>query len=51
MKEKKCKWKLDMSNGSYDAECGLKWEMSNFDGLKENQMNYCPKCGCKIDET
>ena len=45
---KQCSWRDD--DGVWHAECGLVWHMSNNDGLKNNNMNFCPKCGLKIAE-
>jgi hypothetical protein len=45
---KQCSWRDD--DGTWKSECGLSWTMTNNDGLKKNEMNFCPKCGLKIFE-
>lgn len=44
-----CKWQFD-DDGYFTTSCELWWNMSNEAGLKENNMNYCPKCGKPIRE-
>lgn len=49
--KKVCVWWLDHDLGNYwSSECGLYWGMANDDTPKNNQMNYCPKCGNKLVE-
>ena len=43
-----CKWIQDEHNGSWDGGCGVKWDFMN-DGPLENKMNYCPRCGKKVE--
>ena len=34
----------------YDCgKCGLAWQIPNDYTLKENNVNYCPKCGRYIN--
>jgi len=39
----------DDSNLWQCSECGEEWILAE-DGPKENNMDYCPKCGRKITE-
>lgn len=43
-----CEWETD-EDGLSETSCGLLWECINGTP-KENNMNYCPKCGSKIVE-
>lgn len=47
---KTCAWNLDDFDGSWDASCGLKWLLDETSNLAYHEMNFCPKCGCKIEE-
>ena len=40
-----CEWELD---GFWTGSCGITFELSNYDGLKENNIIFCPKCGKKL---
>jgi hypothetical protein len=48
-----CEWKVcdDNFGTAWYGSCGMSWQMMNDDGLTENEMFYCPKCGKKIKET
>ena len=37
--------------GDYTSDCGLEWNMPNKLSPRENEMNFCPKCGRKLVET
>lgn len=51
MTKSECKWYLEDYNFSqWESDCGLSWYMSNDETPKENEMNYCPKCGRKLIE-
>lgn len=51
MTKSECKWYLEDYNFSqWESDCGLSWYMSNDETPKENEMNYCPKCGRKLVE-
>ena len=43
-----CKWVRDDYTCSWDGSCGVKWDFMN-DGPLENKMNYCPRCGKKVE--
>jgi hypothetical protein len=44
-----CFWKYDEHHEAWDTGCG---EMFQFmvDGPKENSFDYCPYCGCELQE-
>lgn len=45
---KKAEWKKveGVDHNVYHCEnCGLLWYMSNEGTPKQNEMNFCPKCG------
>jgi hypothetical protein len=45
--KKQCSWRND--DGVWKTECGL--TLNNIsDNLKDNNINFCPKCGLKISE-
>ncbi len=44
-----CEWKYDDIDNYWESSCGLTWYLSEGT-LKENKMNFCPKCGKKIKE-
>ena len=51
MSNTKCSWHLeDYNYGQWESDCGLVWYMSNDNTPKENQMNFCPKCGKELVE-
>lgn len=50
MSGKKCVWRYDFRNEIWVSDCGLLWYMSNEDTPKENEMNYCAKCGRELVE-
>ena len=43
-----CKWVQDEYNSSWNGSCGIKWNFTN-DGPTENKVNYCPRCGKKVE--
>ena len=43
-----CSWTQD-DEELWSSSCGLEWIFLD-DGPKENDMNYCPKCGKKLRE-
>lgn len=45
-----CSWKQNECDGIFNGSCGIKWELSNYDTLENNHMNFCPHCGKKIVE-
>ncbi len=47
--ERTCEWE-DLDGEMWKASCGLAWVMDNYDGLKANEMHFCPKCGKPIKE-
>jgi hypothetical protein len=42
-----CVWCDD--NGTWNATCGLAWELTNNGSPAENDIKFCPKCGLKIE--
>ena len=51
MNNTKCSWHLeDYNYGQWESDCGLVWYMSNDNMPRENQMNFCPKCGKALVE-
>ena len=47
-----CKWKLDYhfdEDGSYFTGCGVGYCFEEKD-LKNQEYNFCPKCGKEIEE-
>ena len=47
-KNKFCAWIYDETSDHYDTSCGEAY--CTIEGtLKENNLNYCPFCGLKID--
>lgn len=46
VRKESCKWEDD-GEGNWGGSCGVLWTLLN-DGPKENDMNYCPKCGKKL---
>ena len=49
MNKQTCTW-TNNEDGYYETSCGLEWCMTNDEGLKKNDMTYCPKCGKKIKD-
>jgi hypothetical protein len=50
MKKRKaetCVWKEDQFEGGWDGSCGIKWWL-DYGNPKENEMNFCPRCGKRI---
>jgi len=47
-KSKSCKWQQD-SDGNWETECHEMFIL-NDGGPNDNRMNYCPYCGCVIEE-
>lgn len=44
-----CNWEFDDIACYYHGNCGIDWCFT--DGtLKDNEVNYCPKCGRKVIE-
>lgn len=49
--EARCVWVQDEDNGEvYDGACGVRWEFQN-DGPIENETNFCPRCGGRVEVT
>jgi rRNA maturation endonuclease Nob1 len=46
--EKKCEWTYDDYCDHWDTGC-LRAFVFVDGGVKENEMNFCPFCGKKID--
>jgi len=44
-----CDWIYEEDTDLYETDCGLTWRCTE-DTPKENEMEYCPKCGNKINE-
>ena len=46
-----CRWNLstDFDCVIWSSDCGLDWQFSNPETPAENEMNYCPKCGKKLE--
>lgn len=45
---KKCTWKYDDSEGSWETTCGEAWCFLEESTPKENGMKFCPFCGKRI---
>lgn len=49
--ETQCAWWPDHEGlNTWQSQCGLLWGLANDASPKENQMNYCPKCGKELVE-
>lgn len=48
-----CRWNLStvLDCVIWSSDCGLDWQFSNPETPIENEMNYCPKCGKKLEVT
>lgn len=45
---RQCVWTRDADYGDvYDGACGVKWEFTDG-GPRENEANYCPRCGGRV---
>lgn len=44
-----CDWQMQYE-GLWKGSCGITWSMDNDEGLVNNEMNFCPKCGKLIKE-
>ena len=44
-----CKWTHDQQDDKWGGECGAAWWLCEGTP-SENNMNYCPKCGKKLEE-
>ena len=40
-----CVARWNEEGGYWESSCGLEWQCANEKTPKENNMNYCPKCG------
>ena len=47
LKGKKCRWTYDEVDNAYYRPCGFPYMLTEGN-LKDNAMNYCPKCGRPI---
>lgn len=45
-----CQWQYDGCDDLWLADCGITWQISNYDSPSENNMNYCPGCGRSLAE-
>lgn len=45
-----CRWEYQEHTCHWDGACGIAWTMIDG-GLAENHVNYCPRCGGKIEVT
>lgn len=48
-----CEWEIndEYEDGFiYYTDCKINWYMQGDGSLKENSMNFCPKCGKRIRE-
>lgn len=46
-----CVWRQsenDWYGNTWSGSCGAKWNLE-ADGPKENNMNFCPECGGKLE--
>lgn len=44
-----CEWRVaDVMDMYWTGSCGARW-LFDFDGPKENHMDYCPNCGGKVE--
>lgn len=53
LEDKTCKWQIndEYEDGLiYYTGCKMDWYLTNDSTLKNNSMNFCPKCGDKIEE-
>ena len=50
-RERVCDWNLStvLDCVIWHSDCGLDWQFSNPETPVENEMNYCPKCGRKVE--
>ena len=44
---KTCKWEEDKFEGGWSGSCETRWWL-DYGTPKENEMNFCPKCGKRI---
>ena len=43
-------WTYNKFNDAWECgACGLYFILTNDDNPKDNEINYCPKCGIKIE--
>lgn len=46
-----CHWKLtDDESSLWESDCDLVWSFPDGGFPEENEMNYCPKCGRKLEQ-
>lgn len=44
-----CRWKMtDDEMSLWEGDCGAAWNFIEGGDPKENELNYCPKCGRKL---
>ena len=43
-----CTWTHDDDEGSWDAECGERWSITEGTP-EENNFRFCPGCGRKVE--
>lgn len=48
--KKVCVWIYHDMDGCWAMCGGLYWTITNDEGLKENNIFYCPRCGKEIKE-
>jgi hypothetical protein len=48
-KELPCRWHEDIDTGSWDTDCGNKFQFHEA-GPVANGMRYCPYCGKPLKE-
>lgn len=46
--ERTCVWTED-PDGVWEGSCGMMWNLES-DTPAENGMNYCPRCGAKLEQ-
>ena len=47
-RETECQWSYSADEDRWDGTCGINWCIPHESTPEENDLYYCPKCGCKL---